>query len=292
MRLSKKEAELFYKLYELLLIYANKKFNVIKNVNSREELENCTVEEVYELRNKVYEHPEIIDSFVRENPSNLSPDELKIVSEWKHFVKGDFIIFRYLKNYIIFLDLKEPPKAYGVSALDPNFEELRPFLPIMVEAVLLPFKNKITYDTFLIPYSITFGGGIRKTFNNAYQEAKSRFGIITSLPFSPERVEQSDAERLKFYLRSKENREMYQEEIENLINKKPELLMLYHQEMGKVHARTYGRRLREMGVKSGWFAILEGTLIASGTTKDEVERILQCLLPPEKRKFVYLFRLK
>ena len=85
---------------------------------------------------------------------------------------------------------------------------------------------------------------------------------------------------------------MYQEEIENLINKKPELLMLYHQEMGKVHARTYGRRLREMGVKSGWFAILEGTLIASGTTKDEVERILQCLLPPEKRKFVYLFRLK
>ena len=66
----------------------------------------------------------------------------------------------------------------------------------------------------------------------------------------------------------------------------------YRQEMGKIYARTYGKRLREIGLTNAWFAILEGMTIASGATKDEVERILQCILPTGRRKFVYIFRLK
>ena len=85
---------------------------------------------------------------------------------------------------------------------------------------------------------------------------------------------------------------MYWEEIEELINKDPGLLTTYHQEMGKIYARTYGKRLCEIGLTNAWFAILEGMTIASGATKDEVERILQCILPTERRKFVYIFRLK
>lgn len=169
---------------------------------------------------------------------------------------------------------------------------LGPYLPIMVEAALLPFNNKIIYDSILISYRITFGSSIRRSFNEAYQEAKSRFGIITSLPFLPEKVEQSDADKLRFYLRSQHNREMYREEIKALIDGNPDLLTLYHQEMGKIHARTYGKRLREIGLRKGWFAILEGITIASGATKDEVEKVLERLLPPEKRKFVYIFQLK
>lgn len=162
----------------------------------------------------------------------------------------------------------------------------------MVESVLLPFNDKIIYDSIFSPYRMTFGGGIRRSFNDAYQEAKSKFGIITSLPFSIKKVEQSDAAKLRFYLKSKHNREMYWEEIAELINKDPILLTLYHQEMGKIHARTYGKRLRDIGLSNAWFAIIEGITIASGVTKDEVERILQYILPTEKRKFVYIFRLK
>ena len=40
-------------------------------------------------------------------------------------------------------------------------------------------------------------------------------------------------------------------------------MKLYHQEMGKIHARTYGKRLREIGVSKGWFAILDGVLFFS-----------------------------
>jgi len=293
MKLSKKDVDLFYRLYYPLLVYVNKKFEIIKSIDSPEDFKKFSIEEISKLRDRLYKHPELINSFIAENPLNFSTNELKIIGSWKEFVKGRFLVFRYLKNYTVFLDTDEFPKAYGVLALNTAFEEMvGSYLPVMVEAVLLPFSGKIVYDGILFPYSMTFGGGIRRSFNDAYQEAKSRFGIITFLPFSTEKVEQSDAANLRFYLRSKRNRERYWEEIEELINKKPSLLTLYHQEMGKIYARTYGKRLREIGLTNAWFAILEGITIASGATKDEVERILQCILPTEKRKFVYIFRLK
>jgi len=50
--------------------------------------------------------------------------------------------------------------------------------------------------------------------------------------------------------------------------------------------------LREIGLNNAWFAILEGVIVASGPTRDEVEKILQEILPAEKREFVYIFHLK
>lgn len=292
MRLSPEDVEMFYKLYFPLLIYVNKKFNILRGLNSSDDFKNFPPEEINKIRDRLYKNPHLFDSFIMENPYNLSTDELKIISTWKNFVKGKFLIFRYLKNYTIFLDVEEPPKAYGVLALTTTFQEMiGPNLPIMVEAVLLPFKDKIIYDSIFIPYSITFGSNIRSDFNDAYQRAKLSFGIITSFP-PPSEKKESNEDKLRFYLSNKRNREIYWEEIEDLINKDPKLLILYHQEMGKIHARKYRKRLREIGLIKGWFAIFEGIIIASGTTREEVEQTLQHLLASEKRKFVYLFQLK
>jgi len=85
---------------------------------------------------------------------------------------------------------------------------------------------------------------------------------------------------------------MYWEKIEELIDKNSNLLILYHSEMGKIHARRYRKLLREIGLGNVWFAILEGIIVASGQTRDEVEQILQEILPAEKREFVYIFQLK
>lgn len=291
MKLSVKEADLFYKLYYSLLVYANMKLNIVKSLSSPYDIEEIPIEETNKLRVELYKHPELMDSFALENPFNFSDEELELVRSWKDFVKGRFIVLRHLKNYTIFLDPEEPPKAYGVLALRTSFQEIFPFLPMMVEAVLLPFKDRIIYDSVLQPYLIRFGGGIRRSLNDKYQKAKSMFGIITSLPFG-EKDGWSDADRLRFYLRSERNREIYEEEIESLIGKDPDLLRLYHQEMGKIHARRYGRKLRELGITRGWFAILEGIIIAGGGSRDEVERVLRAILPADKRDFVYIFQLK
>jgi hypothetical protein len=225
---------------------------------------------------------------------SLSWQDLEIIASWKNCLKGRFFIVRHLKKYTVFLDAEDPPRAYGVLGLYTPLKELidSSNLPVSVEAVLLPFENKIVYDGILAPSKIIIGKGISRVFDNKYNEAKMRFGIITALPFHPEKAEPRDADKLKIYLKNENSREIHWEEIGELIHKDPELMALYHQEMGKVYARTYRRRLRDIGIEKGWFAVTEGLIIAGATTKDEVEKILQDILPAEKRMFVYVFQLK
>ena len=290
MRLAKEDAELFCKLHLALLFYANQ-LRIVGGVPTLEKFMELPLERKLKVRNALYDHIALIDSFVAENPFNFSPVELEMVAGWKNFIKGTFYLLRYLKRYAIFLDDEAPPKAYGVVALTDTFEEiLGSGLPIMLKAVLLPFKGRIVYDGFMVPYRVIFGGGIRRELNDDYREAKHKFGIITSLP-PPREEEKTDAELLRFYLRTESNRQRYGEEIERLISKDFNLLRIYHQEMGKIHARAYGKRLREIGLSDAWFAILEGTIIASGTTQDQVKQILKEILLTEKRELAYIFHL-
>jgi len=293
MRMSEEDVRLFYKLHPALLFYTNQQMKKSKDVSTLEEFMHSQLEEKVKIRNALCDKIDLIDSFIEENPFEFSAEELEIVQGWRNLVKGEFYLIRYLKKHTIFLDGRDHPYAYGVVALSDEFERiLGPYLPIMLETVLLPFKGQIIYDGFMVPYRLTFGRGIRQSLNSAYQEAKSRYGIITSLPFSVKEAEQSNADRLKFYLKSKRNREMYWEKIKELIDRDSNLLTLYHLEMGKIHARTYRKRLREIGFSNVWFAILEGIVVASGSTRDRVEQILQEILPAEKREFVYIFHLK
>jgi len=233
----------------------------------------------------------LIDSFVKENPFNFSSHELEIVAGWRHLVKGTFYLFRYLKKHAIFLDDATPPRAYGVLALTDTFEELLgPVLPIRLEAVLLPFKGQIIYDGFVVPYRIYFGRGVREELNEDYREAKDRFGIITSLP--PTVEEKTDVERLRFYLRSESSRLRHGEEIKEMSSKDFELMKIYNQEMGKIHAKEFGRRLHEIGINEAWFAILRGTIIAGGATREQVDEVLKDILPIEKKGLAYIFHLR
>jgi len=185
MRLSREDGLLFYRLYPALMFYANQKLKVVDKMSVEfEEYLAVPGELRLKVRDALHAHRKLIDEFVKENPANLAPDELAVVSSWKNAVVGTFYIFRYLKHCTVFLDDTSPPKAYGVLAVANPFQELLgPHLPVLTEAVLLPFKGKITYDGLLEPYRISFGPGIRRSVNESYREAKARCGIITSLPF-------------------------------------------------------------------------------------------------------------
>ena len=108
-------------------------------------------------------HLDLIESFVDENPAHLSDDELDIVRSWRHLVDGKFYVFRELKKYTVFLSTTSPAIAYGVLALSQPFEELiGPYLPVLTQTVLLPFKGVIVYDGLMSSYNISFGPGIRR----------------------------------------------------------------------------------------------------------------------------------
>ena len=102
--------------------------------------------------------------------------------------------------------------------------------------------------------------------------------------------EDSDVELLKFYTRSRSNRETYWEKIDKQLTENPLLWNVYHREIGKSNARRISKRLSEIGVAPAWFAIFEDVVIASGKSEKEVRGQITDMLPLEKREGVHMFR--
>ena len=50
--------------------------------------------------------------------------------------------------------------------------------PVMVEAVLLPWKDRIVCDGLIRPHRVMFGSGYRRSMKESYQQAEAQ-GIIT-----------------------------------------------------------------------------------------------------------------
>mgnify|MGYP005863216873 CR=1 FL=1 len=141
-----------------------------------------TVQEASKIRDALWADDALLDAFIAENPANLSPEDLEIADSWHYHVAGHFFVLRHLKKYALFLSDGKPPHAYGVlGLLSPLDEVLGPDVPILVNAVLIPFHDKITYDGILAPYRVQFGGGIRADLNMSYRDVKEWEGIITSL---------------------------------------------------------------------------------------------------------------
>ncbi len=291
MKLSEHDTALFFRLQSAILAYVNKKLNIIPGCQKPEEILKLTIEDKTKVRSALWENEHLILSFIDENPFGIVDEELGIVESWRYHIKGRFLLVKYLKDYAVFLD-QNANIPYGVLALGREFETIfGTQLPIVVETVLLPFKDQITYDGLIAPYGITFGSGARKNIHDSCQQAKAERGIVTRLPFSAEPKEPSNEEMLKFYLKNQGNREMYRDEIWELTRNNPKMLTAYHQIMGKNHARHYGKEFRKMGLKQGWFAILQGLIVASGVTRDEAEKTAKKLVPPEKMDWIHFLHL-
>ncbi len=177
MKLTRQEAELFFKLMWSLQHFTNQKLGVVTGVKTLDEYQSLQTSEKLKVRNALYEHPEVIDEYVRENPQGYSDDELEIVRSWKRFYQGNFFIERLLKKYAVFIGGN---KVYAVLALQDGFEEIVPYVPFYARTVLLPFKGKVIYDGLLEGYGMYFGGGIKYNLKETYMAAKQAGQIIAS----------------------------------------------------------------------------------------------------------------
>jgi hypothetical protein len=188
MLLEPRDVELFFRLHRTLMLFVKQRLKLIPDkLATPEESAVLSPEERLILRNALIADLDLIESFADENPAQLSEVELDIVRSWRHLVAGPFYVFRELKKYTVFLKTTDSAIAYGVLALSQPFEELiGPYLPVMTQTVLLPFKDKIVCDGLMSSYNISFGPGIRRSLNESFKEAKLRHGIVTSLPMLDE----------------------------------------------------------------------------------------------------------
>ena len=188
MLLEPQDVELFFMLHRSLMFFVNQRLKVVPDdIASPDAFAALSPQVRLKVRDALNAHLDLIESFVDENPAHLPDGELDIVRSWQHLVHGKFYVFRELKKYTVFLSTTRPAIAYGVLALSQPFEELiGPYLPILTQTVLLPFKGMIVYDGLMSSYNISFGPGIRRNLNQDFKEAKARHGIVSSLPTSAE----------------------------------------------------------------------------------------------------------
>ena len=185
MNLSKNESVYYFKLMWALQYFVNCKLNIHPKIKNLKDYTDSDIEKKAAVREALYEHIEIIDSFIKENPENLSKEDLLIVSSWKKYVDGQFYIERFLKKYTVFV---KDEKVYGVLGLQQALNDLihKSNLPLYVHTVLLPFKGKIIYDGLLVHHNISFGGGIKRELKETYMRAKQNNRIIDCLEVSCE----------------------------------------------------------------------------------------------------------
>lgn len=186
MLLSPQDVVLFFRLHKALMFFVNQRLKVVdEDLATPEDFAALSPELRLKVRDALLANRDLIRAFVEENPAHLPDDELAVVDSWRHLVAGKFYIFRDLAKYTVFLSTDRQPVAYGVLALTQPFQELiGPYLPVLVQTVLLPFRGVIVYDGLLNAYNISFGSGIRRSLNEQFKEAKGRHGIVTSLPIS------------------------------------------------------------------------------------------------------------
>ncbi len=180
MLLPPEDASLFISLYSSLIGFAAGRLGGVAGIVDAETFHRASNNARAKARDKLLGHINLIGDFVDENPYQFPEKELSNVLKWEHFISDKFFVERDLKNFTVFLNDGEPPKAYGVLGLTEEIIEMIPYpLPVFVSAVLLPWKGQIVYDGLIFTYNVVLGGGIKKSLKEFYRQAKAQ-GIITS----------------------------------------------------------------------------------------------------------------
>jgi len=195
MRLSPEENERFYRVWMALLHYVNEQRRLLPSFPAAVGEQPVDPGDVAVLRDALWADDALRDRFIADNPAGLDPAGLELVASWRNRVAGRFYIERYLKKHTVFLSDTTPVHAYGVLGLVSPIEDIaRPYPPVLVETVLLPFDGRIIYDSLLRPYNLYFGSGIRADLKEAYRNAQEREGLITRLPAVSEDPDEARAE--------------------------------------------------------------------------------------------------
>jgi hypothetical protein len=98
-------------------------------------------------------------------------------------MKDMFFLVDYESEYAIILgsDEQKNDRLYGVKGISRSLADtVQRELPVQIETVLLPFKDKIIYDGFISSMPIGYGAGAKKMFGEMYEKALER-GIVVSL---------------------------------------------------------------------------------------------------------------
>ncbi len=179
MILSAEDGKLFYELWMPLLQYANKRTKMFPDIKFKKDTA-IDVRFGRDMAEWIWNHTEVIDDYLKEHPG-MKEDHKNILSGWKRCIRGHWFVERHLKSGSVFLG--KTPYVFLVQGIVSSFEEMIGMYgtPVMIEAALIPFRDKIITDGIVSAIPIRIGSNMKASMKDEYMAAKKNGNIITSL---------------------------------------------------------------------------------------------------------------
>jgi len=182
MVLSKRDGELFYKLWLPLLDFVNDKYEVNINVKHMASAETLNPQDVKEIADKMWNDVEVIDEYIAEHSDAIIKEHKEIINSWKRRVQGEFVLERHLSKGSIFVSMDDE-QVYQVSGIISSWKEMFEYapMPIAMNATFIPFKDVIISDGLVMPYNVIIGPSMKRGFKDIYMRTKQMKTIHKSL---------------------------------------------------------------------------------------------------------------
>ena len=178
MRLEQSDAELFYQLWFPLLDFVNRKYHVCPETETINQRQGVDAHDAKKIADYLWSHIEVIEEYLA--AAKLQNEYAQIVAGWKQCKSGRYILERHLKKGSVFISV-EDETVYMVKGLFSTWAEMLGESPVLLDAVLIPFRDSIISDGLVVPYRIYFGKGVREGFKEEYMNAKRNHTIHFSI---------------------------------------------------------------------------------------------------------------
>ena len=178
MRLEQSEAKLFYQLWFPLLNFVNSKYHVCSHTKTIDQRQGVDARDAKAIADYLWSHTGVIEEYLA--TAKLSDEHAQIVAGWKQGKSGRYILERHLKKGSVFISA-EDGAVYMVKGLFSTWAEMLGDAPVLLDAVLIPFRGSIISDGLVVPYRVFFGKGARENFKDTYMNAKKNNTIRFSL---------------------------------------------------------------------------------------------------------------
>ena len=178
MRLEQSDAALFYQLWIPLLDFVNRKYHVCPETETIDQRHGVDGRDAKAIADYLWSHIEVIEEYLA--VAGLPEEYAQIIAGWKQCKPGRYILERHLKKGSVFISA-EDGAVYMVKGLFSTWEEMLGESPVLLDAVLIPFRGSIISDGLVVPYRIYFGKGAIEDFREVYMNAKRNHTIRFSI---------------------------------------------------------------------------------------------------------------
>ncbi len=179
-KLNADECELFYVIWYGLLGYVNKVYKIIDKVILPKYPNTISDEELFDVRETLWKNPDIILEYI--DSTSLEENKVSILKSWhSNHIKDRFIVMKHNTKFTELFSFSDSETIYGVKGITNSIPNvLKVPLPTVVSTVLLPFNDKIVYDSFMGRISIEFDNNTISMFQDTYESGVDK-GVITKL---------------------------------------------------------------------------------------------------------------